>query len=276
MAYTLVLRCKSAEDAQTVAAALRQRIEQIARWHVQHPFKSRKLFKNGRMAQPSPAESDLARTLDIAWTTPQGWLAVEDLAEIEDVVSAWEALVFVTAGEEDPAPLVALARTHGSPVLVDDGDGSLIVDIRAVALDAGTATQITRIIQTYFDRDTIAPAPWMIYSGGEIDPDAEALLALDPAYLRHLAAAQQDDYATTIGGLPTLNLEDAEWLDDVRTAAVILRGGIHTEGAQLTLRGLVFGEIASGLPGLVTWLRVTGCEQAVEYSFSKPEGGTLD
>lgn len=265
MTFTIIAPFDDAQAAASAAAVLAQAAQAIAQWHQAHPFKSQKLFSSdGRQTRPSPAEKALGQRYGFDWRDGQDWLAVDAGESLDGVASAYRNAVYLTSGETDaaPDPWVALLAHLGAAALVDDGAGSVTVALEAGFRTAQQASAAATVIRDYLAADGIAPAPWLRYPGGDEAEDADALLALEPAYLAHLAAVQGDDYAAQIDSLPPLDVDDADWLDDARAAVAISAGRVMLDGAVLRLADLVFTEVASGLPALIVWLEASGAAVA--------------
>lgn len=269
MTYTLLISCENDAQAEAIHKALHDAVIGIAGWHQAHPFKSQKLFKGEAMRTPAPPEIETGKAHGFEWTVGQGWLALDDPAEASGVVSRLENVVFLTGGEPfaDPAPWLKLLDALGGSAIVDDAAGALRTTVSTTAPDAASAEQVVSVLHAYLDGETIAPAPWLAYPGGEPLEHADALLALEPAYLQHIAAIRAGTYDQVADDLPPLDLDDAETLDDVRGAVEISAGTAHADGAAITLRDLVFAEIASGLPALIAWLTTDMRCQGVDQSF---------
>jgi len=293
--FTIIGLCESSEQAENIANILYGHIESIAQWHINHQFKSEKL-----KGKPSPAELEVAKQYNLTWNQLHDWLIVQELDDIAETVSVYDHLVFITSGETNatPQPFDMLMKAFGVDVLVD-ADGSPI----AVTIQGKMShpQKIAEVIQTYIIQDAIAPCPWMVYLDGEKDPDANKILALEPVYLQHLRAVTALDshpslagirnpsayaksymelYNATIKDLPPLDVDDAEMLDDLRDASAIIPNwekrenmppyptAILTDNAQITLKNVLFGEIASGLPALLAWLEAEGASD-VSYELSE-------
>ncbi|MFW5749059.1 MAG: hypothetical protein ACOCYT_05545, partial [Chloroflexota bacterium] len=255
MSFTVIGAFETPVAAASAAEALRDAVIRVARWHVEHPFKSRKLFSGGagarRMIKPSPAEQDLAAKYGVDWSQGHGWLAVDTLDDLGDPVSTLEAYLFLTSGETDitAAPFDALVAALGGRPLVDDAAGSVRVSLSATAADPVGAAALRESLLDYVESVGLTPAPWMVYAGGEYHPDADELLSLEPDYLHLLRALSTGEPESD--ELPDLDPEDAEWLDDVRGAvhfSLAEAGHIGGEKVLLMITNAIFAEIASGLP----------------------------
>ncbi|MCU0479865.1 MAG: hypothetical protein MUE54_01480 [Anaerolineae bacterium] len=293
--FTVIGLCESSEQAEKIADTLYGHIEAIAQWHINHRFKSEKL-----KGKPSPAELELATQYNLTWNQLHDWLIVPELDDISETVSVYDNLVFITSGETkaSPQPFDALMKALVSDVLVDADGSPVMVTIEATL---NNPQKIADVIQTYITQDAIAPCPWMIYLDGEKDPEADRILALEPVYLQHLRAVTALDshpslagirnpqayakaymalYNTTIQALPALDVDDAELLDDLRDAGAIIPSwdnradmppyptAILAQNDQISLKNVLFGEIASGLPAFLAWLEAEGASD-VSYELSE-------
>lgn len=294
-AFTIIGLCDSSEQAESLAKTLYTHIEAIAQWHINHRFKSEKL-----KGKPSPVELEIAKQYNLTWNQLHDWLIVPDMDDISETVSVYDHLVFITSGETNAShqPFDQLVKALGAEVLVDSDNSQIAVTIQA---QIDNPQRIADVIQAYITQDAIAPCPWMIYLDGEKDPEADRILALEPVYLQHLRAITALDshpslagihnpsvyaksymelYNATIQALPALDVDDAEMLDDLRDASAIIpnwdkRGNmppyptaILTNDTQITLKKVLFGEIASGLPALLAWLEAEGASD-IDYELSE-------
>lgn len=293
--FTIIGLCNSSEQAEAIANTVYSHIETIAQWHINHRFKSEKL-----KGKPSPTELEIATQYHLTWNQLHDWLIVPDINDISETVSVYDNLVFITSGETKatPQPFDALMKALGVDVLVDADGSPVTVTIEA---NINHPQKIVDVIETYIKQDAIAPCPWMIYLDGEKDPEADKIQVIEPIYLQHLRAVTQLDnhpslagirnpsayaksymelYNTTIQALPQLDVDDAEMLDDLRDASAIIPSWdnradmppyptvILAQNNQISLKNVLFGEIASGLPALLTWLEAEGANE-VSYELSQ-------
>ncbi len=293
--FTIVGLCDSSEQAENIAKTLYNHIESIAQWHINHRFKSEKL-----KGKPSPAELEVAKQYNLTWNQLHDWLIVQEIDDISETVSVYDNLVFITSGETNasPQPFDALMKALGADVLVDGDNSQIAVTIQG---KINNPQKIADVMRAYLTQDAIAPCPWMIYLDGERDPEADRILGLEPVYLQHLRAVTALDshpslagirnpsvyaksymelYNATIKELPLLDVDDAEMLDDLRDASAIIPNwekrenmppyptAILTDNDQITLKNVLFGEIASGLPALLAWLEAEGASD-IDYELSE-------
>ncbi|MCL4253743.1 MAG: hypothetical protein KJ043_08190 [Anaerolineae bacterium] len=282
--FTVIGLCDTPEQAETIAEKLYGHIATIVQWHNNHPFKSEKLA-----GKPSPAELEIAQHYNLKWERLHDWLIVS-MEDIEETVSVYDNLVFLTSGETNtpPQPFDALIKQFGVDVLVDTDKNRQGVTIQA---KIATPNKIANAVSAYITQNGIAPCPWMVYMDGEKNADADKLLALDMIYCQHLTALETLEHhpnliplrgmpiyekryealvSETFKGLPELNEEDADMIDDLREACAIIPNWdklsnmppyptrISPQAGEITLKNVLFGEIASGLPAFLAWLEAEG------------------
>lgn len=282
--FTVIGLCDTPEQAETIAEKLYGHIATIVQWHINHPFKSEKL-----KGKPSPAELEIAQQYHLKWEKLHDWLMV-DVEDIEETVSVYDDLVFLTSGETDapPQPFDMLMKALGAGMAIDSDSAPLGVTINAKMPHPQT---IADVITAYIRQDGLAPCPWMVYVDGEKDPEADRWLALEPAYLdltRQFNDVPNHPDLIALKGKPNfeakllalmddiftsqslLSFEDVAILDDMREACAIIPNwdnlpdmppyptSVLSQNGEITLKKVHFGEIASGLPAFLAWLEAEG------------------
>ena len=283
--FTVIALCETSEQAESLAQTLYSHIEAIAQWHVNHPFQSKKLG-----TAPSPVEIEIAQKYNMKWERGHEWLAVSDIADIEETVSVYEELVFISSGETiTPAkPFDAIIRALGASALIDTDNTRLPVTITATV---PAPQKLATVLTTYIAQNGMAHCPWIVFVDGEKDADADKILALDKIYCQHLVVLESLDHHPNLiplrgmpiykkrydalleeafKKLPSLSEEDADLLDDVREACAIIPNWdkqsnmppypttILADKTTITLKKVHFGEIATGLPAILAWLEAEG------------------
>lgn len=282
--FTIIGICETPEQAVEIAAQLYHHIEQIVRWHLNHPFKSKKLAD-----KPSPAELEIAKQYNLTWHHLHDWLMV-DLEDIQETITVLDNWIFLTSGETDapPQPFDKLVEALGARVAIDRDSAPLPVTIRAKISQPHI---IADAITAYITRDGLVSCPWMVYVDGEKNAQADRWLGLESAYLdlmrqfraidNHPALAPhkgKPNYETHMLALMDdifaeqshLTFEDVTILDDMREACALIPRWddaphmppypthVTITGDEIALQNVMFGEIASGLPALLAWLRAEG------------------
>ncbi len=282
--FTIIGLCDTPEQAETIAETLYHHIEAIVQWHLDHPFKSEKL-----KGKPSPAELDIATQYNFKWEKLHDWLMV-DVEDIQETVTVYDNLVFLTSGETDapPQPFDMWMKALGAGVAVDSDSAPLGITIEA---KISNPQKIADSVNAYIRQDGLAPCPWMVYLDGEKDPQADRWLALEPAYLdltRQFNDVPNHPDLIGLKGKPNfeakllarmddifksqslLSFEDVAQLDDLREACAIIPNwdnipdmppyptSVLVGDGEITLKKVHFGEIASGLPAFLAWLEAEG------------------
>jgi len=247
-AFTVVGQFQDLDSATKAAKVVRDAVKSISDWYALHPD-IKQLVINGQQKAPTEAELEISRKFGVPTYRALDWLATyTDTPDTLEIVREYGNLIFVTTetwrsltGWAGATLFDDLVKKLTQNVFISQEDSfQLLVSLTCVAPDEQRAILIGHICRRFTRppaRHHSSECPWIVF------------------YLRH----QPDNEAQVQEAIWNLTAEIDE--ND--------HGKIIVEGRHITLNGLDFRSISTGLPALIKWLtEQEGCSD-MNYQFEQ-------
>ncbi len=273
--FTVVGKFATQQKADQVATEIRTILQRIESWWGNlNPAQRTEWESKIETAILTPPEEMLRQEYEIDWPFSLAWYFV-DYARTIAPVQAFDRLVIIENPHayiwRGPQPFNGLLEKLGGEVVVRAEESQsfpntrIVTRLKCTAPNADASDRIRAEIERAVSSEEHVPA-WIVFHGGERDPDEQNLLRDAEIYFRAYAA---EDYET----LKRFSLERRHYLDNLMYGVRIFSadGFVAAEhrGLQLEVRGLRFDiERFIGLRSMIAWLREQGCS-SIDYSFEE-------
>ena len=298
-AFTIIGRFETTEQAQQAEATLRDMFQQIQDWIGKHPTDA--AHHQTHWDTPSPVENKLNAPYQIDWIPSlMEWFVnrYED-GRIHDALGRYDNFIFL--GESNTwsggSPLHELLPKLGADILMSSEafEKSIESTVVITAPDTATADALHNVLRTdYHKYGTFESCPWLPYVRTHDNLKlANLQRALNKGFdynrIRHTYQTKEDLTKLQIELLPRMSKKEFDDTlalikadqppadKEVRRALELnwemsldYENIVRVENT-ITLQNCFLGEMATGFPAFVEWLKSQNCQ--VTYTF---EGGSYN